>query len=302
MSSAKSSSSIHDLVYLPVFYLFPQELLNASEFARFPRNPHVVLNSPKWLRVYHSGKFTETIIDGMANMVWKHLGIKASMETFSGYYPFWILARMGVWIDIAAKLGFNTGTMANSTTFEYPVLPQETTENIFNHFVEVFCKEHPLDDWIETVKQYPAHDDYEPSRWRKAKIDFYRKWNHSCAMTEVTFVEDANGWDKLEKAATKPWKNVNFLMDYEEFKQTISEKDIKVMELLICGYSQKEIASYMGYANHSPVSKRAKRIGLKYRAFMAEDIGEIKEISPVKDNWDEMAQLLFPESKQIEIR
>ncbi|MDL2325117.1 hypothetical protein LJC61_08265 [Ruminococcaceae bacterium OttesenSCG-928-A16] len=286
------------LKMLPMFYLFPQELLDCSNFSDFPRNPYTVLESPKWMAIYNSLHFMETVSDGMANMVWKHFGIKASMETFSGYYPFWMLARLGAWIAIAEEFGFNTYSLGTaSKNFAIPVLSWEQAESYFAQFVEIFRQRYPLDKWIEVVKQHPCHEDYEPSRWSKGRIDFYRKWYHSRSITKVSFVGETWEWERLKSDLFDPWNSIDFKLDYENFKQTLSEKDRKVIELLYSGYTQVEIAKILGYANHSAVSKRAAKIAKNYRTYMEISDEPVIAEKPAKDNWDEMTNLLFPKIK-----
>lgn len=185
-----------ELRMLPVFYLFPQELLDVSEFADFPRNPYAVRESEYWMSQYNSLKFKETMADGLANMVWRHFGIKAGMETFSGYYPFWILARIGWWLDVAAGYGFNTYSMATaSRTFQYPVLSAAVADSIFAQFVAKLRSEFPLDEWIKAVQEMPAHEDYEPSCQSRGKIEFFRKWYHSRAITKIFLYGDEKDWE-----------------------------------------------------------------------------------------------------------
>ena len=131
-----------ELRLLPMFYLFPAELLVHSEFMDFPRNPYMVFKTPKWREKYHDKKFLETVSDGMADMIWRHFGIKAPMEDFSGYYPFWMLARFGEWINIAARCGYNTLTLATaSPTYQLPIFTYEEADATFKTFVDIFRKE-----------------------------------------------------------------------------------------------------------------------------------------------------------------
>ena len=293
---SKAVDAMPELKMLPVFYLFPQELLDASPFSNFPRNPYTVLASEKWMAVYKSDKFLEIVIDGTANMVWKHFGIKASMESFSGYHPFWMIARMGEWMQTAERFGINTHSMT-SETFEYPVLSWDAAENIFRAFVEDVRRRLPLDAWRDAVKQYPCHEDYEPSRWSKGRIDFYRKWYHSRAKIQASFVGSKDDWDALAESASDPWGKVNFWLDFENFKKSLSAVDRQIFEMLFCGYTQNRIAAHLGYANHSAVSKRAKKIAEKYREYQRENDALPSPPPAVKNNWDEMTRLLFPKAK-----
>ena len=300
--SGEIRDPLAELYYLPLFYLFPAELLNHSEFWDFPRNPHVVYDTPKWRELYHSGKFTETIIDGMAGMIWKHFGIKAPMEDFLGYYPFWLLARSGVWIHIAARLGFNTISMARvSPYFQYPVLSWELAEGVFRQIVGQYRLRNPLDEWIKVVQAHPDIEDYEPSRKdRRAYRDFLRKWNHTRSKwVKPISVTTSEEWDKLldkDELLKDPYIAVDYQMDYKVFMETLGEKEQQIVPLLIAGYTQAEVAKYLGYANHSAVNKKVKKIGRKYREYMQPN-DKNPVVKPKTNNWDEMTRLLYPKAK-----
>jgi len=59
----------------------------------------------------------------------------------------------------------------------------------------------------------------------------------------------------------------------EQFKATLSEKDMAMLEMRMQGYALEEIAGKLGYKNHSGVLKRIRKIGLAYEAFTGEDLG-----------------------------
>jgi hypothetical protein len=290
-----------ELAYLPMFYLFPAELLEQSEFQDFPRNPHVVFDTPHWRAVYHSDKFTETVIDGMAGMVWRHFGIKAPMEDFSGYYPFWILARTGFWLQIAAALGFNTISMALARPhFQYPVLSWGEAEGVFRQIVARFRSQYPLDEWVKAVREHPDVADYEPSRHnRRTYQDFLRKWRHSRAKwVKPVSVSTDEEWDKLDTDAliNDPYEAADFRMDYEAFMDTLGEKEQHIIPLLAAGCTQAEVACQVGSANHSAVNQKVKKLGPKYGEYMKVSDTPLKERP--SNNWDEMTNLLCPKVRK----
>ena len=287
-----------ELRLLPMFYLFPAELLVHSEFMDFPRNPYVVFETPKWREKYHDKKFLETVSDGMADMIWRHFGIKAPMEDFSGYYPFWMLARFGEWINIAARCGYNTLTLATaSPTYQLPIFTYEEADATFKTFVDIFRKENPmLSEWIKTVHEHPAHEDYEPSRKdRRIYKDFLRKWYHSRSKwVQPASVHTEDDWEKLNavELLANPYLQVDFQMDFEKFSHSLPEKEQKILQLLLEGYTLAQIAQIVGYANHSTVSKKVTQIAARYKDFTA----KAKKMPPppvkVKNNWDEMSVIL----------
>lgn len=272
---SKHPDPMPELQLLPMFYLFPIDLLVQSEFLYFPRNPHEVRESDYWMSMYNHDKFLETVIDGMAFMLWKHFGIKAVMESFSGYYPFWQLARSGEWIQIARRCGYNTYTLASaSRSYQFPIFSYEAAEAIFIRFVKIFRLENPLDEWIDAVQAHPAHEDYEPSRWSRGRIDFYRRWYHSRTKKKTRSVNYTEEWNRLDKdyLTHDPCRMADFSLDYGNFLETLTEKDREILEWLLAGYTRTEIAAAMGYANHSAITKRVQKIGEKYKAFMKQNL------------------------------
>ena len=59
----------------------------------------------------------------------------------------------------------------------------------------------------------------------------------------------------------------------KQFMESLSEKDRKILNMRMEGYSQKEIAQRLGYSNHSGVQKRITKIGLAYQEFTKDDLG-----------------------------
>ena len=59
----------------------------------------------------------------------------------------------------------------------------------------------------------------------------------------------------------------------EQFKKTLSEKDMKILEMRMDEATLEEIAKKLGYKNHSGVLKRIRKIGLAYEKFTSEDFG-----------------------------
>ena len=59
----------------------------------------------------------------------------------------------------------------------------------------------------------------------------------------------------------------------KQFMDSLSEKDRKILQMRLEGYTQKEIAEELGYNNHSGVQKRITKIGLAYQEFTKDDLG-----------------------------
>ena len=81
--------------YLPLFYLFPKELLESKcpELVDMPRSVHGIFTQEKWFRQLASDFFLQAVCDLTAFFVWPAFGITTYMECFSGHDPIWQLAH-----------------------------------------------------------------------------------------------------------------------------------------------------------------------------------------------------------------
>ena len=55
--------------------------------------------------------------------------------------------------------------------------------------------------------------------------------------------------------------------------ETLSEKDKVILKMRMDGYTLEEIADELGYANHSGVLKRIRKIGQAYEKYADVDFG-----------------------------
>ena len=59
----------------------------------------------------------------------------------------------------------------------------------------------------------------------------------------------------------------------DQFKATLSDKDMEILKMRMEGKTLEEIAKKLGYQNHSGVLKRIRKIGLAYEKFTGIDYG-----------------------------
>ena len=59
----------------------------------------------------------------------------------------------------------------------------------------------------------------------------------------------------------------------EQFMETLSEKDKQILQLRLEGYTMEEVAEKLGYANHSGVLKRLRKIGQAFEKYAGVDYG-----------------------------
>ncbi|MDL2324181.1 hypothetical protein LJC61_03390 [Ruminococcaceae bacterium OttesenSCG-928-A16] len=299
MKNGNTPPSMAELFLLPMFYLLPQEILDVTSYADFPRSPYQVRDSDKWMEVYRSEHFQRIVLDGMGNMVWRQLGIKAMMESYSGYSPLWILCRLDVWLGAAIEKGWNVRTLsAVSPTFQFPVFSLAEADFLFYLFVKSGKLECPVDEIIAIVKEYPAHEDYDPAWNSRGKRDFYRKWYHSRAKTKVDMLGDGLDWERMANVSEDSRNQIDLRIDCEYFRRTLSSTDQKIWDLMLAEYTQEQIAKILGFANHTPVTKRIKKMRAAFLEYQKEeDYEELPRGPKAQNNWDEMTALLFPKKQ-----
>ena len=250
---------------LMMFYLLPEEVVARTELTDFPRDPYKALDDPKWREVYESDYFQLALADTWAWLVWDHLGIRGGKEQFSGYDPFWLMVHAyTMWMRVFMAMGMHAeryfdgvdpGDMLRYLTQE------ETVEQFVVPMVEYYRKHSGFNDWRDAVQELRCHEDFD-SRRSSVKIDFHRKWYHSRAKVKVLdFIQ-------VDEPSYYPFEKIDSRLDVERFTGMLDEKNQSIVKLLLAGYTQEEIAKKLGFANHSGVCKRIKKIGAAFLEYM----------------------------------
>ncbi|KGN41873.1 hypothetical protein [Knoellia aerolata] len=108
---------------------------------------------------------------------------------------------------------------------------------------------------LDAVRSHRVEDDFS-HHWTYAKEDFERKIHRKRSKVKVTFVE-------LTQAPPihGPESEVIGNIVCNDFMALLDPQDQRIVILLSSGVTKlHEVASTLGYANHSPVSKRLARI------------------------------------------
>jgi hypothetical protein len=249
---------------LMMFYLLPEEIVARTELTDFPREPYKALDDPKWREVYESDYFQLALTDTWAWLVWDYLDIRGGMEQYSGYDPFWRLAHAyTMWMQVFRAMGLIAERFfANVDPGDMMAyLPYEEAADIIRSMVGFWISNSPFRQWRETVQELRCHEDYDTRR-SSVKIDFHRKWNHTRAKVKVLdFIQ-------VEEPGYYPFEKIDSRLDVERFTGRLDEKNQRIVKLLLAGYIQVEIGKMLGFANHSGVCKRIKKIGAMFVEYM----------------------------------
>ena len=119
---------------------------------------------------------------------------------------------------------------------------------------------------LDVVKEMPCDEDFEPIK-SKVRTDFLRKWYHTRSKNVQTVSLEQTYSDEnfgpmffVPDAATHVEEYTISKVFLEGFLKTLSERDLRLLNLREMGYTWKEIAAEMGYASHSGVLKRVDSI------------------------------------------
>ena len=291
----EKTGGIHDvknLEFLPLFYLIPYNILkDETELVDMPRNAREAVFSDCWREKICSDRFLLTVQDSAAFYVWATFDINPYIHCFSGNDPIFRIAYMtDVWADAFSDLGVSIRGLLFMSRKEYvPWMDESGAALAFEAIGRYGVNKHNLQPVIDCVKQHRCHEDYD-KRMSNPKKDFYRKWNHSRAMTKVVSIEELMKKAGLQFASDEEYyslvdqvveyNNLNsehatiYKMDLERYLNRLEDKDTEILALKYSGYTQNEIAERLGYKTHSAVGKRISgHIRREYHDYFAWEPG-----------------------------
>lgn len=274
--------------FIPAYYFIPKSMLAqcGAELRNIPRNPRKLLCDWNAIATVESDLFQLLIIDAYAFMVWPFMGPGAKREIYSGYEPSWILAHSpAYWIQemtdekiipTSKELLDNGGL-----DFDFGYVSEAEIEHFFDWLVPQTMAHHNMKAVIETAKEYRCFEDFDFRRSRQ-KTDFYREWYHTRTkhpqislesfQEDYAEMHDGMEWDVPDEGLDLELEAVD-QVQVDTFLKTLTEKDKQILKMRMDGFTLEEIAGKLGYANHSGVLKRIRKVGQAYEKFAGMDYG-----------------------------
>ena len=278
--------NLNNFEYLPLFYLFPKELLEdkCPSLVDMPRNVHGIFKQEQWYTFLNSDFFFQAVCDLTAFYVWPSFGISTYMEYFSGHDPMWRLSHAThIWEEAFEHLsGVTPQSLAKSAKKEQRWLDTEEFESIMLRIGIYGINKNNLVPCIQTVKEMRCIEDYD-NRYSNAKIDFYRKWYHTRTRFKTISLDrlidrhinnSAGDNVNAELGYFITNKGADFeevscsIIDAQRFYGTLNYRDREILEMRVKGDTYQEIADELGYSTHSAVLKRINRITEQYLEYM----------------------------------
>ncbi|WP_121181617.1 sigma-70 family RNA polymerase sigma factor [Nocardiopsis sp. Huas11] len=270
--------------YVPLLHLLPKDTLDrfGLPLLRGGQWPFMADHSDAD-RFLPSG-FERRLADAWAWTVWPHLNSGSSLRAFSSDDPirmishnldYWIppittviqgILRQFPEVDQGKSVGpvpledgsFLPGAVTGNLRKGGPVwMGKEEAEDLVIATVEAADITGRLRGILDAVRSHRVEDDFS-SRWSYAREDFERKLYRKRSKVQVRFVELT---DTIPVQG--PESEVLGKLVTSDFLALLNEKQHEVVVLLSSGFRQHEIAEKLGYANHSPISKRLAQIQRK---------------------------------------
>ena len=251
-------------------YFLPEEIISRfPTLCSLPRCAGDIFSSGELMAVVQSDAFFSEIADAAEALIFPHLGFRGRKEHYTGYTPLWkFCAALPIWNKHLAKdIGFGLPTLMRLPRYHViPFFDFDFIDSATKRMVECALAEEP--GWqasLDVMREIPCEEDFEP--WNtNVRKDFLRKWYHTRSKRvkmislDACLEDDGHGIHEIADASVDFEERI-VAEDYvQRFKARLSEKDMRILELRVEGHTYEDIASRLGYKNHSGVLKRIRAI------------------------------------------
>ena len=270
--------------FIPMYYFIPRRILAAcgTELNTLPRNPQQIRRSKSACDLIESDLFRLLIVDAVAYMVWPYMGFTEYMEVYSGDDPAWKYAHSpDIWIKELQdeKILPPVEELLRTANENFGYVPEGEIDAVLRFIVPQAMERYHINEVLQISQEDRCFEDFD-FRPSNQKTDFYRKWYHTRTKHPQISLEEyqenyAESHGGLEWDVPDPSQDMREAVEsqilVDQFKATLSEKDLAILELRMQGRTLEEVAKALGYQNHSGVLKRLRKIGQAYEAFTGED-------------------------------
>ena len=280
--------------YSTLYRLLPREMLERFELPLLKAGfwPESLLD-PRVIAALPS-QFERRLEHAFAHHVWPLLRTGGRPSSFSAKDPLRLLAHnLDFWVPyidaaVRERVSWNGRVSFDDDDPEQPARLMHLLEQIPEGFtadrplmggtvwrgaeeaweatkevIEIADADGRLRAIVDAVRSHRVDDDFS-ERWSWAKEDFERKLHHKRTKTKVRFVELT---DTIPVHGPESEVHENLL--YEDFLAVLDPKERAIVVCIRSGLTAVgDIAKTLGYANHSPVSKRLTQIRRRARALL----------------------------------
>ena len=282
---------------IPGFLFLPMEILECfpPEAMRISRRVQDLLWDPKTIAIVESSFFENVVACGFSMLSWHAMGQpEETPESYSFDDPAYLFSSTpSIWILMLEKLDYIKDAEEWAILFSrfdiiLGFLTMDFVVSVMEHYVPLIMDQFHMRETIRIARENPCHEDFSRAMSTQ-KRDFLRKWNHSRAKTEVLSL-DALQQDAEAQQSSLRWEPADLEPSIEEialdrvvadqFLDTLSETDRKILEMRNLGYNLTEISEKLGFKTHSAVQKRIQKLGRGFEIFADTDLGFEKTPQP----------------------
>ena len=178
-------------------------------------------------------------------------------------------------------------SMEELTEEEFSAVLAPLADQFLGKMMRLLLEVQEADKWMTFTTEMSAHEDYNTQiKENHANIDFLRQWYHlrtkigGMLSLEDVEKEASTDMDRLlmsRGTKQRARNDAKYNMLLQAFCESLNNDiDRKIVYMCDEGLTQKEMAQRLGYANHSTVSKRIKKIYQKCCTFLDSQPKEAK--------------------------
>ena len=255
--------------YLPLIYFLPESMIAKFPLLRaLPRKVREIMYSVEMVSMMESDACLKEIMDAVASMTFPHFGFGGWKEHYTGYCPVWQLSyALPIWAKLLeTEIGWNLQALMNIPSVEsVPLFEPDYINEVMERVVKRAIAEGGWQPILDVVREMPCDEDFE--NWdTNIRKDFLRKWYHTRSKRvqmlslEACVEDEEHGIHEIAADSCDVAENVASQDFCQRFKERLSEKDMKILEMRVEGFTYEEIATKLGYKTHSGVIKRMQAI------------------------------------------
>jgi len=258
-----------NLLYLPFVYLLPEDTIaKCPTLQTLPRKVREVVYDENMMAIVESDIFLKEIMEAIAALVFPHFGFRGWKEDYAEFSPIWRLAYdLPLWVKtLEREIGWGLQSLfliPSSTVI--PFFNPDYIKDVIGRLVQRGIAEDGWQTTLDVVREMPCDEDFE-RRDTNVRKDFLRKWYHTrskrvqTVSLEACMEDQEHGIHEVEDVSSSFEDSVVAEDFCQRFKVRLSEKDMRILELRVEGFTYEEIADKLGYKNHSGVIKRIQSI------------------------------------------
>jgi hypothetical protein len=278
--------------YAPLFHLLPRRVLERHHLPTFRRPLWPSNGTRYWNDRILPGDFVQRLSRAFAEHVWPYFDSGSGLRAFTSDDPLVLLSHsLDFWLPHAVAviedrmrqfprveiesekqrrlLEKGKGIPNPVGTFDRPRMGgylwqgEDEAAEVLDDIVSASDRNGQLRSIIEAIRSNRVIDDFS-QHWSRAKEDFERKIYRKRAKVRVSFVELD---DTLAVHSPRSEYTDNLLC--QDFYALLDAKERHIIVCLRSGTTKLgDIATSLGYANHSPISKALAAIRKKAGTFL----------------------------------